>query len=203
MTDFLFSKLPFEIWLTGPIACGKDYIAKALKRYGYATKGVGELIAAEIEDDRGLAPGSIYQNPTVKDALRTELQEWGNRRRAEDPEYWIKAWLQWRETHSGPAIQTSCRFVSEAQRALARNAAWGAVVVKVLTPEDVRRNRVAKIYPNQPVFAERNPSEAEISRVPYNFTFFGTLPGSLIPQMLMDAYSAWQFAGKPLIDPAV
>ena len=193
--------LPYEIWLNGRIACGKDTFAKALAdHYGYWTRGVGQLIATEIEAAEGLAPGFIYRTPGEKDRRRSQLQDWGNKGRAEDPHYWLKAWLRERTKVAHlPAIQTSCRFIYEAQEALRRRAAGlDVVVIKLVVPEDLRQERIKVNYPSHTVAQDQNAAEAEIDTVPYNIELRGDLTRKETPYQLAMAYKLWQGCGCPI-----
>lgn len=188
-----------EIWLCGDICTGKDFVADVLvAQLGYRRRGVGALIAAEIEAKEKLPAGFIYDQPGEKGRRRTQLQEWGNMRRREDPHYWLKAWCTWRDWNPGfPVVQTSCRFIFEAQAAFARNA----VVIKMVVPEDVRRQRIALLYPEHKSENDNNAAEGEIHRVPYHFQMHGTLPYEHIVPALLALQKFWHRAGRPVITP--
>ena len=193
------NELPADVLLTGKICTGKDYIGDLLvARRGFWRLGVGALIAAEIEQARGLPPGHIYSDPATKNAFRAELQAHGNKRRAEDDYYWVKSWWRARDVHIGqPAVATSGRFIYEAEATIKR----GGIVVRVVCPENVRQERIAKLYPSHTAATDTNAAEAEITKMPYNFEIHGTLPGALCLVALDNLYRLWVAAGKPLIVP--
>ncbi len=191
--------VPHEIWLNGPICAGKDYVAAALaKSHGYWYLGVGQLIAGELEQQYGLAEGYIYSAPEIKDRYRTALQNWGNKRRAENPDYWLKAWTVARDkVPNCPAVQPSCRFIREAELAAIRNA----IIVRIVTPAEVRERRIAKCYPGHTAANDTNDAESEVLRVPYHVELSGTLPAIDIPGTLFAVIDAWRASNRPLITP--
>jgi hypothetical protein len=182
-----------EIWLTGEICSGKDFIGDVLvRRFGFWKMGVGELIAKEVEQELGLTPGSIYGTPGMKDRFRAELQYCGNLRRGDHPLYWIDAWIHEREKVADrPAVMTSCRFLREAKVCRDR----GATLLRVKVDEGIRQARIKQCYPNFTPAMELNAAEGEIAMIQADLIIDGTLSEDRIVQQAEDLLDILAFSG--------
>ena len=150
---------PAIIGIAGQLRAGKDTIAKRLvARWGYTRIGLADALKAEVRvrfrhfllayaaavegvgaaDVEGEEATLNWLLETKDSVIRALLQEYGTEvRRAEDPDYWIKAW----ERRALPALtaETNPRLVVPDVRF--RNEAdfmasypRGGVVVQVTRP---------------------------------------------------------------------
>lgn len=74
----------FAIGLTGPIGSGVSTVSAALQKAGFQAQKVSDLIRKEISPDGVLR----------LEVPRSELQDFGNKKRAEDPAFWAKKALE-------------------------------------------------------------------------------------------------------------
>ncbi len=77
------------IILSGKQLSGKDTVAKILLEYltDFRRIGLGDAIKLEYSEKKGLTLDEIEKN---KATYRHDLITLGNKRRSEDPDYWIK-----------------------------------------------------------------------------------------------------------------
>ncbi len=154
----------YRIAFYGPMCSGKTFAANYLvDHHGYQRVNfAGKLkeLAANIFDVHG------------KDGEdRTVLQQLGQKMREIDTDIWVKLALE-KIRYNYPdsrIVIDDLRYVNEA-KALRAN---GFTIVRVHTDEDIRLNRIKKLYPNTPVGADQHSSEREWELITPDYIVIG------------------------------
>lgn len=139
------------IGLTGKMGAGKDYTFGMLEQFDTRFVRVSFADQLRFEIEETLAPWGelpVLWNKPYSEEVRRLLQWWGtDLRRAQDPDYWVKA--AEREaleiSYDGQwPVFTDVRFPNEADM-IVKN---GGLIVRVLAPIEVRTERLGTPPPN-------------------------------------------------------
>lgn len=181
----MFDLLPNDLFLTGYIASGKDFVANQLvAQAGYTRLSFADALKQEVASFAGITVGELNQR---KADFRAVLQTVGVSRRKADENYWIGRWEAARAFISGPVVCADVRFPNEAQFARLTRG----LLLRVSVPEEERRRRViARDGVYNPDWAQHE-SERYVSTLPVDGELSGLLaPAEIVPAIRM------QFATK-------
>ncbi len=85
----------------GPPGSGKSTLAHSMERYyGGQVISFAEALREEVSQAYDISPRDLIYVPQ-KYKHRKLLQEYGAEKRAQDPDYWVKAWLDKYHQHLG------------------------------------------------------------------------------------------------------
>ena len=121
------------IGFAGRIGHGKDTAARRLIEQGYAHINFAATLKEEVlmrlprtvsailllnrwplPNDSHQRRHAVYHEKPL--GIRELLQEYGTEvRRADDPDYWMKRWIEAVRIHGGPVVVTDMRFPNEAR----------------------------------------------------------------------------------------
>lgn len=149
-------KNPYDrIAFYGPMGAGKSYCANYLAwERGYVPLSFAKKLK-EIAAD-------LFEVSGKDGADRLVLQQLGTKMREIDPDIWIKYVLSIAEKSGDPVVIDDLRYENEAEF-LKQN---GFKLIQVSTSTDIRRQRIARLYPNTPVDAFTHASEQEWLKIP-------------------------------------
>ncbi|WP_338442363.1 hypothetical protein VZG28_05160 [Synechococcus elongatus IITB4] len=117
--EFFYLNPMFVIAIAGNDGAGKSTVARSIRELidPHRDCVIRPLAESLREEIRQFVPPTVdpWQKPTPE-WLRDLLKGWGGLRRSQDPEYWIKAWVQGinlRESRPEIAIIDDLRYLNE------------------------------------------------------------------------------------------
>lgn len=145
------SNLPNIIAISGKQFAGKDTLAQILMDAfeGYHKRPIAMGIKIEFANIYGLTPQDIEAS---KSLYRTGLIALGQRRRAQDEDYWLNRVLE--EAEQGPIIVSDLRLKHEYDVLKAK----GAFMIRLETSHEVRSTRGTLV-------AENDATECELDSI--------------------------------------
>lgn len=152
--------MPKIVGLAGKKQVGKDTVAKYLSlKYGYQKLAFGDFVKNEVKTMLK-AVGIIYQEED-KEKFRWLLQRWGDFRKEQDPQYWIKKVFH--EVQKYPRVVISdCRFINEIEEVKKR----GGVVFKIIRNTNLKDSHPSEkeidLYQNFDAIIENNGTIEEL-----------------------------------------
>lgn len=174
--------LPDNVFVTGLMGAGKDFVAGALVKYAGFTRlsfadALKEKAAAQLDI-------SLEELAARKAEFRSLLQDIGKSEREADEGYWIKEWQRRREAIPGPVVCADVRYLNEALFAIGQ----GGLLVRVQVPEKLRIERVkARDGAFDPAWGQHS-SETLIQMLPVHADISGELPEADIVTVVEAAY---------------
>jgi phosphomevalonate kinase len=140
------------IALSGKQFSGKDSLCQLLLDLlpDFRRVGLADALKAEYAAHKGLTVAEVEHRKATDPNTRGELIAWGQARRAEDPDYWVKQVL----AQPGHKIVTDMRYRNEYERFRQE----GAFLIRVEADRAVRAQRGTLAY-------EADPSETELDAI--------------------------------------
>lgn len=174
--------LPDTIFLAGRMGAGKDAIARQLvERFGFVKIALADAVYDEVAAAEGVTVEHIKAN---KADYRQRLQETGHSQRQSDPLYWVRKWDDRRRATEGRVVCTDVRYWNEALYGIQT----GGLVLRVMTPVEIRQQRLLERDGKYNPAWEQHPSEVDIDRLPVQAEIPGTLQPELYPAVISGIY---------------
>lgn len=150
-----------RIFVSGKFCSGKGFLVRPLLDLGWPEVNFADILKQEVADSYDITVDEINHD---KGRWRSILQEWGARRRRNNPQYWIEAWEN--ATKDLPnVVNSDTRYTNEAQY-----AEKNGLLLRVDCSFIVRRARYKVLYGVYPTDEQLNhPSETELDAYPFEY----------------------------------
>lgn len=177
--------LPDVIFLGGRMGSGKSHIARVLERDGYTVVAFADALKNDLAQELGITRAEFDLR---KGEFRTQMQELGERKRAEYRDFWIARWVALAnekfEAGALGIVVPDMRYINEARWALN----LGAMVVRVSVPREVRCARLEELYGTVTEEQLTHASETQVELLPVHVEISGQLPDYAIIKKLKDEW---------------
>jgi len=142
----------------GAMCSGKTYCANHLvNEFGFVKVGFADKLKALAYDLYGVQ-GKDGEARQLLQTLADDLKQY-------DPDLFVKHLLYRAKKYENQSIVVDdLRFKVEAD-ALRKN---GFTIIKVICRDEVRQDRIARLYPSAPATAQAHRSEQEWTRIRYD-----------------------------------
>lgn len=193
--------LPQRIFVSGKMGAGKDSLADELaRRRGYLKIHMVEPFKLWAAHELGITREELEANKSkYRDFLQERAVEW----RGSNPYRMIELLDAHLQQINGPVVVTGVRFVNEAVWA-AQN---GGLVIKLLTPENIRLERmiarelsvlpvktleIAESIRNDIIERMGHPTELEVEAIPAHITITEYVPLGAYLEAIEEKILLWQ-----------
>jgi phosphomevalonate kinase len=110
----------YIVSISGKRGSGKTTLAEMLVKHGFTRVSFAATLKTAVMREYGLTPEQVYGmaketfEPKIGMTPRQKLTEYGQAKRAEDPNFWVKAFLTDLQAVTGPVVVDDMRFKNEA-----------------------------------------------------------------------------------------
>lgn len=152
------------IGISGKMCSGKTTLAEYISAsMGYPKKALADALKKDVKNalkHHGLDVRNDEMFTRYKDRIRPILQQWGVLFRFFNGEdYWIERLFY---KHEGPMVVDDVRFPNEVEGLRKR----GFLIIRMICPEDVRLDRIARLYPQTKTNDLKHESETALDDYP-------------------------------------